>query len=261
MFQSRLRPADVGLKVNSDLAGGAVVGLLIADRIRAFLKQHSIFGSLPDSALSALVRKGRTKTYSAGEFICRREEQGETLMVIVTGWVKITNSNPDGKEIVLNFLGPGDTSGEIALFDGNGRSADVVALGATEVFIVYARDLMPLLAAHPQTLFDIIQSLCERLRVASAIIEDNSLDMRRRIARGLLRLVLQHGRISKEGIRVSLTLSQSELGAYLGLSRENVNRQLGHLRDANVIRNDGPQIIITNECALRKIAGWTSTQC
>ena len=91
------------------------------------------------------------------------------------------------------------------------------------------------------------------------MIEDNSLDMRRRIARGLLRLVLQHGRTSKEGIRVNLTLRQSELGAYLGLSRENVSRQLGQLRDANVIRNDGPQIIVTNEFALWEIAEGTST--
>ena len=256
---NRLRHADIGVKVSPDLARGAGVGSPIADRIRVFLKKQSILGSLSDTALDALVLRGCIKTYAAGEFICRREEHGETLMVIVTGWVKITNSNPDGREIVLNFLGPGDTSGELALFDGKGRSADVVALDATEVFLIYARDLLPMLTAHPQTLLEIIESLCEKLRAASAIIEDNSLDMRRRIARGLLRLVLQHGRLSKEGIRVSLTLSQSELGAYLSLSRENVNRQLGQLRDANVIRNDGPQIIVTNEFALREIAEGTST--
>ena len=227
-------------------------------RVWQFLKDRSFLGSLSDAALDAVVRRGHIKTYSAGDFICRREEHGDTLIVIIAGWVKITNCTPDGKEIVLNFLGPGDTSGEIAVFDGKGRTADAVALEATEAFVVYARDLLPMLTAHPQAMLEIVQSLCERLRVASAIIEDNSLDMRRRIAKGLLRLALQYGRITKQGIRVGLAVSQSELGAYLSLSRENVNRQLGQLRDARVIRNEGQQIIVTDEFALREIAEGTS---
>jgi CRP-like cAMP-binding protein len=175
-------------------------------------------------------------------------------MVIITGWIKIMNSNANGKEVVLNFLGAGDTNGEIAVLDGNVRTADAIALAETEVFLVYARDLLPILTAHPQTLIEIVQMLCEKLRAASAIIEDSSLNMRRRIARGLLRLAWQHGRTSKEGIRVNLRASQTELGGYLGLSRENVSRQLCELRDANVIVNDGAQIIIINEAALCEIA-------
>jgi len=235
-------------------------GSRMGERVRQFLKNQSFLGSLSDAALDTVVRRGHIKTYSAGDFICRREEHGETLMVIITGRVKITNSNQNGKEVVLNFLGPGDISGEIAVFDGKRRTADAIALETTEAFLVYGRDLLPVLTAHPQALFEIIQSLCERLRVASAIIEDNSLDMRRRIARGLLRLALQHGRTSKEGIRVNLVVSQSELGAYLSLSRENVSRQLAQLRNANVIRNEGQEIIVTDELALCEIAEGTSTR-
>jgi CRP-like cAMP-binding protein len=84
--------------------------------------------------------------------------------------------------------------------------------------------------------------------------------MRRRVARGLLRLALQHGRTSKNGIRVNLTVSQSELGAYLGLSRENVNRQLAQLRDAKVIRNEGAQIIVTDEAGLARIADMVALE-
>ena len=124
-------------------------------------------------------------------------------MLIIKGLIKVANDNPDGKEIVLNFLGAGDAYGEMAVFGGETRSADAIALEASEVFTVYARDLPPVLAAHPQALFEIVQVLCEKLRDASAAIEDNSLDMRRRLARGLLRLALQHGKTSKEGIRVN----------------------------------------------------------
>jgi CRP/FNR family transcriptional regulator, cyclic AMP receptor protein len=159
---------------------------------------------------------------------------------------------------VLNFLGVGDITGEIAVLDGKERTADAVALEACEVFVVYARDLLPVLSAHPAALLEIIQLLCEKLRSTSAIIEDNTLEMRGRTARGLLRLAQQHGRTSKEGIRLDLTVSQAELGGYLGLSRENVSRQLGQLRDANVITIHGSQIIITDEQGLTVIAAAPS---
>jgi len=254
MFLPRIsdRPGDPDTERSAKPNG---TGSPVGERVRQLLKNGTFLGHLSDAALDTLVHRGHIKKYSAGNFLCRRQEPGETLMVIITGWVKITTNNVDGKEIVLNILGTGDTNGEMAVLDGKVRSADAIALVDTEVFLVHARDLLPMLTAHPQALLEIIQSLCEKLRVASAIIEDNSLDMRRRLARGLMRLAQQHGRTCKEGIRVKLMMSQSELGGYLGLSRENVSRQLGHLRDANVIRKDGAQIIVTDEFALCDIAG------
>jgi CRP-like cAMP-binding protein len=228
--------------------------------LRLFLKHNTFFGSLSDSALDALIERGHIKQYATGDVICRRQERGDTLMVIVTGRIKVMSNTVDGKEIVLNFLGPGDTTGEIAVLDGRQRTADVVALEKSEVFLVHSRDLLPLLIAHPQALLEVVQVLCEKLRAASAIIEDSSLDVRRRTARGLLRLALQHGRTSKEGVRVDLKVSQSELAGYLGLSRENVNRQLSQLKHANVLRIAGTHLVVTDEEALCQIAETTWTE-
>ena len=233
---------------------------LTGERLRLFLKNKTFLASLSDAALDTLLGRGHVKKFSAGEVIFRRQEHGDTLMLIITGLIKITNSNADGKEIVLNFLGSGDTYGEMAVFDGQVRAADVIALQDAEVFTVYGRDLLPLLTQHPQALLELVQILCEKLRAASAAIEDISLDMRRRVARGLLRLALQHGRTSKSGIRVNLTVSQTELGAYLGLSRENVNRQLAQLRDAKVIRNEDAQIIVIDEAGLARIADMVALE-
>jgi CRP-like cAMP-binding protein len=113
--------------------------------------------------------------------------------------------------------------------------------------------------AHPEALLEIIQVLCGKLRSASAIIEDNTLEMQGRTARGLLRLAEQHGRTSKVGVRLELKMSQRELGAYLGLSRENVSRQLGHLRDAGAISVSGTDITITDEEGLTELAGKSAS--
>jgi CRP/FNR family transcriptional regulator, cyclic AMP receptor protein len=181
------------------------------------------------------------------------------LTVIVSGRIKITNINANAKEVVLNFLEPGDINGEIAVLDGNERSANAIALEDSEVLVIFGRDLMPILTAHPQAMLEIMQILCHRLRAISAIVEDSTLAMRGRVAKGLLRLAHQHGQTSKDGVRLQLRLSQNDLGKYLGLSRENVSRQLRQLKDANVIRLEGTQVVITNEQSLAAIAESTST--
>ena len=230
----------------------------LADRVRSFLKTGTFLGGLPDPALNSLIRRGHIKRYGKGEVVCRRDEPGDSLMMILSGRLKVTNISSAGREVVLNFLGPGDLNGEIAVLDGKLRIADTVALEDSEAFVVYARDLLPIISAHPQVMLEIIEGLCEKLRAASAIIEDNTLEMRGRAAKGLLRLAQQHGRTNKGGIRLDLMVSQSELGNYLSLSRPNVSRQLCQLKDANVIRIQGAQIFIVDERGLSEIADTAS---
>src|SRR5262245_36765365 len=119
-------------------AGGGLARLLwqasmkahspLAQRVRPFLKSHTFFGGLPDPALDALIERGHTKAYTKGDVIYRRGEPGDSLMVILSGRIKVTNVSANAKEVVLNFLGAGDINGEIAALDGKERSADAVAL-------------------------------------------------------------------------------------------------------------------------------------
>jgi CRP-like cAMP-binding protein len=76
-----------------------------------------------------------------------------------------------------------------------------------------------------------------------------------RVARGLQRLAQQHGHRSTAGTCLQLALSHGELGNYLGLSRANVSRQLGHLREADIIKIEGAQIVIIDEEGLAEAAG------
>jgi CRP/FNR family transcriptional regulator, cyclic AMP receptor protein len=234
--------------------------LPLADRVRPFLKDSTFLGGLPDDALDALMRRGHLKKYAKGDVVCRRNEPGDSLMLVLAGRLKITNVNADGREVVLNFLGAGDINGEIAVLDGRERTANAIAIEDTEAFVVYSRDLLPIITAHPQVMLEIAQILCEKLRAASAIIEDNTLEMRARVAKGLLRLAQQLGRTSKEGIRLDLAVSQTELGNYLSLSRANVSRQLGQLKDAKVLRFQGAQIVIIDENGLSEIAEAESSK-
>jgi CRP-like cAMP-binding protein len=181
-------------------------------------------------------------------------------MVVLKGRIKLSNVNLSGKEIVLHFLVPGNIYGEIAAMDGRERVANAVALEESEIILIYTRDLMPTLKAHPEAMFEIIRALCEKVRAGAALIEDSTLEMRARVARGLQRLAQHHGRRGETGTCLQLALSHTELGNYLGLSRANVSRQLSQLREANVITIEAAQIVILDENGLAEIAGATSAR-
>ena len=226
-----------------------------SDEILAFLKGSTFLGLLSDSALTTLIRSGRTRQYPAGAIICRRGDIGDSVLVVLSGSLKIRNTTHDGRDVGLNFLGVGDVAGEIAVLDGGERTADIVALENAEVFVIQRREILPILTTHPQAMLAIVEVLCDKLRNATSIIEDSTHEMLGRVARGLMRLARQHGRRRKDRTRINLKLSQAELGSYLGLSRANVSRQLTDLKASGAIEIDGAYIVIIDEALLTKAAG------
>jgi CRP-like cAMP-binding protein len=134
-----------------------------------------------------------------------------------------------------------------------------VALEDSEVFVIHARDLLPTLTANPDAMFEVVQALCEKIRIGAAIVEDNTLEMRGRIARGLIRLARRETGAAEDA-PLQLNLSQEELGKFLSMSRANVNRQLGQLKIANVIRVNGTEITVTDPRQLAEIAAMPTAQ-
>jgi len=222
------------------------------DRARDALKSLSFLGGLPDPLIDQLAARAHAKRYKKGETLMTRGDDGDSLMIVLAGRTKISNITADAREIVLNFLGKGDVIGEITILDGAPRTANAYAIEDTDTLILYRRDLLPVLRKSPEAMLELIQILCEKLRAASAIVEENSLPMAARAAAGLLRLADQHGRVVKGGTLIDLKLSQRDLGNYLGLSRENVSRQLGVFRDIGVLRIEGSEIVILDLDTLRR---------
>ena len=235
-------------------AAGAPRDAQLDQQARSFLEASTFLGNLKPEALDQLVKRGHIARFKKNEIIYERGDEGDSLLLIISGKVKIFNTTIDAREVVLNFLGPGDVNGEIAVLDGRERTATAMALEPSVAFVVYRRDLMPLLSQHPDTLVEIIQILCDKLRATSEIVEDSQRSMRGRAARGLLRLARQHGKKTKAGIEIDLGVNQRDLGNYLALSRENTSRQLGTLSEAGVISTAGGGLVILDEDALNAIA-------
>ncbi|HET6468485.1 MAG TPA: Crp/Fnr family transcriptional regulator [Geminicoccaceae bacterium] len=228
-------------------------------RIRDALSDSDVFGALTDEELDRLIGYGNTVPYPRGRIIFQRGDPGDSLMVVLSGRVKISNMSLDGREAVLNFVEPGRTFGEIAIFDGKTRSADATTMEPTELFVLRRTDMIEFIERHPEVTFRVIGMLCERLRRTTEMMEESVLlHMAPRVAKGLLRLASQYGRRQGSRIRIELKLSQRELGGYVGLARENINRQLGIWRGERLISMQDGYITIEDPDRLRHIAEETS---
>jgi CRP-like cAMP-binding protein len=225
------------------------------ESVRDFLVANTFIGRLSAGAIDILMKAGHIRHYRKGTSLFERGNHADSLLLIISGSVKISNITADAREVVLNFLGRGEVIGEIALLGGGARTASATAHQDTELFQLYRRDLLPVLTQQPEALLEIVQLLCQRLRALSELVEDSLRDMRGRFAAGILRLANRHGRRTSHGIEIDLAINQRDLGNYLGLSRENTNRQINSLVNAGVIRINGGVLTIVDGSALAALTG------
>ena len=107
-----------------------------------------IFSDLPEEVIEQVVLVGNKKTYTKDSVILVEEEVGTALFVIIKGKVKVSRSSVDGREVILSILSDSDFFGEMSILDGMNRSATVVALDDTELFIIQRKEFIDLLNKH-----------------------------------------------------------------------------------------------------------------
>ncbi len=217
------------------------------------LAQVPLFAGLDDESLRELAASMRRRSFRAGEVIFHRDDPGEVLYVIRDGKVKIFITSPDGQEVSLAVFGPADYFGELALLDGQPRSASAVALEPVETIALKRADFINAVMRHPRIAIQVMHVLSRRLRQTDAMIEDLLfLDVHGRVAKKLLDLAELHGVRTPEGIRIDLRLTQGELAAMVGASRESVNKVMGYFTDKQFISTDRYKITITRLAELRR---------
>jgi len=224
-------------------------------QVRRALEDSDILSGLEPHILETLIAKGHLREVTAGTQLFARNDPGESIMVVLDGRIKISNVSADGREAVLNFINPGEVLGEISVLDGLERSADATAIALTELFQLQRRDLIQLMTSEPSIAILLIELLCRKLRRTSEMVEDNMLlQLAPRIAKGLLRLAKESGTELDEGVRIDIKLSQRDLGSYVGIARENVNRQLKTWREEGLLEMTDGYIMIFNMDTLEDIA-------
>ncbi|MCK4641046.1 MAG: Crp/Fnr family transcriptional regulator [Candidatus Marinimicrobia bacterium] len=211
------------------------------------LKNIPMFADLRDEILDKIFSLMQKRLYKRNNMILMEEDVGDTLFILNQGSVKITRLSDDGREVILSILGDGDFFGEMSIFDGESRSANVIALEDSEVFVLKRGDFLDLLEKHPKIAIALLQELAIRLRRSDQQIEGLSLsDAESRIAMSIIRLAEDLGVIKLGQVIIDNLPFQQDVANMAGTSRETVSRMLKLLERKGWIQRRGRQLIITN---------------
>jgi len=222
------------------------------DELTARLAPGTLLQALDPAQLNALLRSAARRELAPGEaIITQGDEDGDFAVCLIAGALKISMVSASGREIILNYCSPGEVVGEIAMLDKGPRTATVSAVLASTVLLLPGPTFLDAAMANPASVAGIMRELARRVRQQNLVIEsDRTFSMAARLARALVRLI-DHER--GDG-RLRFPLSQSDLGAFAGLARENVSRLLSDWEGQGIIAREGRELVLRDRDYLLELA-------
>ncbi|OGV97022.1 MAG: hypothetical protein A2Z59_05940 [Nitrospinae bacterium RIFCSPLOWO2_02_39_17] len=218
-----------------------------------FLRRIQIFSELSDKELKKFLGILSEKTYKDGEVIFHKDDPGSSLFILKSGLVKISINDKKGNEYILKIMYPFDFFGEMALLDGQSRSATVTSLEKSAALIIKREHFISLIEKHPQIALSIMTVLSRRLRKTDEKIGNlRFADAYGKVAEIILDIADESGIRNKSDIVVNLKLNRQGLADFAGVSRETVTRILNEFKKSGCIKMEKGKITILNEAMLRR---------
>jgi CRP/FNR family cyclic AMP-dependent transcriptional regulator len=235
---SRLRLQAGGHRRSKGLTPQALLGL------------HPFFSTLAPGDVLKFLARAHCRSVSSGRTIFRKDDPGDGLYGVLAGNVAFAIGSRDGKDLILNALGPGEFFGEIALLDGGGRSATALARSDCRLLFIPRREFLSFFAERSDAMMQIIALLCARLRRSTDYIADSTfLGFSPRLAKQLIFMLGE----AVPAPHTALRISQAELASMLGVSRERVNRQLVAWANSGILDQRRGRVVVLDRRALEHV--------
>lgn len=222
--------------------------------MKDILKQVPLFSTLDDELLYELAVISETRLHVKNTVIFNKGETGDTLLILLSGKLRVFLSHEDGREITLSFLRPYEYLGEIALLDDAPRSASVQAVEKSSVCMIQKDHFKELLIKYPSMSLSLLKQMNRIIRRLTDEIDAISFqDVYKRVARKILALVDEEG-VEKNGIiEASHNLTHQDLANMVGSARESVTKVLNSMETNGIIVMNRHKIIIKTPEKLQNI--------
>lgn len=200
------------------------------------LKQFSLFSTLTDEDLKAILSHIRLRRYRKGQILFMEGEIGSHVYFVLSGQIKLSKTLPDGNEQILDWCGPYDSLAEILLIESGPYPATAEALQESQVLVLSNLGIPNLLANHPQLGIALVRTLSKRLRLNQEFIRIlTSRSTAGMLASLLLRLARPAPNLG-EHIYVDGTITHKDFASMIGTSRELVNRSINNWKRLGILR-------------------------
>lgn len=220
--------------------------------VAELLRSVPLFSDLAPDELERFSRVAVPRSFPAATRVFHEGDHSDACYIVRTGSFRVTREHSDGRAITLATLGPGEVFGELAMLDGEVRSASVEALVDGELLALPAGEVRALLGRHPDITVKLVAALVRRLRAANERISRQSFQtVPSRVAGVLSQLVAEERGLDSEGGDVTIRMNQADLAQLAGTSRESVSRFLADLERAGVVRPGRGRVTILAPSKLR----------
>ena len=192
------------------------------------LSAAHLFSHLPEELTKRLFARSRPVKLAPEQVLFLAGDPGDGCYHVGKGLLKVSVASPAGGERILAILGPGSLIGELAIIDGQPRSASVSSIRESELNFISRAVYEEFVREHPETNRHILTLLAQRLRDTNSIVAAASfLSIKGRVALALLNLAEAFGQdVGGKRILIRQKISQSDVAAMAGVARENVSRTL-----------------------------------
>ncbi len=222
----------------------------------SILREVPIFTGLSDEDLDVIMHMTVRRTYPKNTMIVIEEDQGDMLYIIESGSVKITRLDDEGREVILAILGSAEFFGEMALLDGQGRSANVMAIEDAVLFTLHRRDFLDVLGRFPTISIQLLREMTLRLRKSDQQIKSLSLsDAEHRIGIAIHRFAEDMGIFKMGQVVINRLPYQQDIANMSGTSRETVSRMLKNLEQKGLVVREGRRLIIHDYAGFTRLFG------
>ncbi|WP_228259689.1 Crp/Fnr family transcriptional regulator [Siculibacillus lacustris] len=222
---------------------------------RSLIRDLGLFHSLGEADLDTVLATARVQRIAEGATVFEQGTVADAFYVLLHGRLKAVQSTPDGRQVVVRHLDPGDLFGIAMAMRRPDYPASAVAVVESLVIGWPASEWDGFVGRNPTVALDTLRTVAERLQDATTRIRELSTEeVERRIAHAVLRLVAQAGRKTDEGILIDFPITRQELADMTGSTLHTVSRTLSAWEAQGLVKNGRRKIVVCAPHRLRLVA-------
>ncbi len=219
------------------------------------LKRTELFRGVPDPVLAELQATSIRRRLAVGDVLFRQGDAVETFYVVIVGRLRVTQTTPEGQQIIIRYLGPGQIAGYAALTGGEHHPGTATALDDSHLFAWPAATIRQLMTRHAIIAVNAAAVLGERYHEMQIRLRELSTErVEQRIAHTVLRLARQAGHRTARGIEIAFPLSRQDLAEMTGTTLHTVSRTLSAWEEKGIVDSGRRRVIVCKADELEMMA-------
>jgi len=219
------------------------------------LKRTELLQGVPDAVLSEFLAAALRRRVAAGEALINQGDPVDAVFVVIVGRLRVSQTNSEGQQIIIRYLGPGQIAGYSALTGGDVHPGTVLALEDSHLFGWSSAVFQELMARHSAIAINVVKVLGARYNEVKIRLRQMSTErVEQRIASTVLRLAEQAGHRTARGIEIAFPLSRQDLAEMTGTTLHTVSRTLSAWEEKGIVTSGRRRVVVAQADALKAIA-------